>query len=126
MVSNKVQPEYDGIVVYAKDAMHGLDLVNNLVDKDNRDQFIKDYQEQFKPGFDNAEVTKKKEAPKVFKETLSYDYDISKRQVPNFGPKVIEKSMDEIWPFINRQMLYGHHLGLKGNMKNCSKKKTQK
>ncbi len=125
--SNKVQPEYDGIVVYAKDAMHGLDLVNNLVDKDNREQFIKDYQEQFKPGFDNAEVAKKKEVPKVFKEkTLTYDYDISKRQVPNFGPKVIEKSMDEIWPFINRQMLYGHHLGLKGNMKKLFEEENPK
>ena len=56
--SNKIQPEYDGLVVYAKDAMHGLDLVNNLVDESKRDAFISDYKETFKPGFDTTKEAK--------------------------------------------------------------------
>ena len=116
--SNKIQPEYDGIVVYAKDAMHGLDLVNQLVDKERADGFIKNYRETFKPGFDGDAVKKKEKKPvKIKEKKINFDYSIPSITVDKYGPEIQEQSLDVLWPFINRQMLYGHHLGLKGNVK---------
>lgn len=116
--SNKIQPEYDGTVIYAKDAMHGLSLINQLVNDEERETFIKQYREKFKPGFDKETEKKAKKGPLKLKEkTLSFDYDIKSITASSYDTHVVTKSMDELWPYINRQMLYGHHLGLKGNIK---------
>ena len=32
----RISPEYDGLVLYAKDAMDGLDIANKLMDKEHR------------------------------------------------------------------------------------------
>ena len=130
--SNKIQPEYDGPVIYAKDAMHGLDLINHLADPNKKDQFIADYRAEFKPGYGmdtdskNSGDAAKPEKIILKEKTISYDYDIASVVPPSFEPVIVEKTMDELWPFINRQMLYGHHLGLKGNMKKMFEDKDPK
>lgn len=121
--SNKIQPEYDGLVLYAKDAMHGLELINNLVDPNKRDAFMASYKAEFhnapaESGEGASDENSANSANIVIKEkNISYDYDLATLQPPSFEPIIIEKSMDELWPYINKQMLYGHHLGLKGNLK---------
>ena len=116
--TNKIQPEYDGIVVYAKDAMHGLDLVNQLVDKERADGFIKNYRETFKPGADDKAAKKKASQPlKIKPKNISYDYSIPEITAKHYGPVLKQQNLETLWPYINRQMLYGHHLGLKGNVK---------
>ena len=105
-------------MVYAKDAMHGLDLVNQLVDKERADGFIKNYRETFKPGADDKTAEKKVTQPlKIKTKNISYDYSIPAITVKNYGPILKEQNLETLWPYINRQMLYGHHLGLKGNVK---------
>ncbi|RAP31594.1 methionine synthase [Candidatus Marinamargulisbacteria bacterium SCGC AG-343-D04] len=114
--SNKIQPEYDGIVVYAKDAMHGLDLINQLVDKQKQAEFITRYREEFKPSTDTPTDSKKTKKKIIIKEKkISYDYDMKSILAPNYNTQKLTQSLEHLWPFINRQMLYGHHLGLKGN-----------
>src|SRR5690606_6487523 len=41
----RIGPEYDGLVLYAKDAMHGLDLANQLGDPEQRQQLIEEMRE---------------------------------------------------------------------------------
>ena len=116
--SNKIQPEYDGLVVYAKDAMHGLDLVNQLVDKTpgKRDAFMAAYREEFKPGqTDTKKATTKKGPIKLKEKTLSYDFQQKKLAKKHYEVTCVDADLATLWPYINRQMLYGHHLGLKGN-----------
>ena len=116
--SYKIQPEYDGIVVYAKDAMNGLDIINQLVDEEKREAFITKYQESTNKDVNPALKEKPTAKPIPIKEkTISFSYDATSIAAPHYTPKVVHKSVDDLWPFINRQMLYGHHLGLKGNMK---------
>ncbi len=115
--TNKIQPEYDGIVVYAKDAMNGLDLINQLVDEDKRDAFITTYRETFKPGVEQKKAPKK-DVPVILKDKqLSYTYSMDSITVDDYSPITMTATLETLWPYINRQMLYGHHLGLKGNMK---------
>lgn len=116
--THKIQPEYDGVVVYAKDAMHGLDLINQLTDKSKSETFIKHYRQEFN-GEDAHVADIKKESKKfVIKEKkLEYQYHLNVIESKFYQPQVLEESLDTLWPYINRQMLYGHHLGLKGNVK---------
>ena len=118
--TNKIQPEYDGIVVYAKDAMNGLDLINQLIDSDKKESFIANYRKTFQPS--SNENKEKKPCPccskkPIKQKNISFNYDIQSITAPTYKPQIIEETVDTLWPYINRQMLYGHHLGLKGNMK---------
>ena len=116
--TNKIQPEYDGVVVYAKDAMHGLGLINNLADKEQSERFIDEYRSTFKPGDDHSSKKKAGKKKIALKDkNLMYDYDLQNITVDSYEPLVIEEKLENLWPYINRQMLYGHHLGLKGNVK---------
>ncbi len=116
--TNKIQPEYDGIVVYAKDAMHGLDLINQLVNKEKSAAFISNYRETFKPGTTTNATPKKTKKTATFKEkNLSFSYAYTDNEAPIYTANIQSQNIDTLWPYINKQMLYGHHLGLKGNMK---------
>lgn len=44
--------------------------------------------------------------------------------VPDSTKRVVLRDIpvSHLAPFLNRQMLIGHHLGLKGSVKNCYKK----
>ncbi|TGV00845.1 methionine synthase, partial [Mesorhizobium sp. M00.F.Ca.ET.186.01.1.1] len=42
--SNRIAPEYQGIVLYAKDAMDGLDLVNRLQNPNERERLVAEQQ----------------------------------------------------------------------------------
>ncbi|MCK9909375.1 cobalamin-dependent protein, partial [Microbacteriaceae bacterium K1510] len=42
--SNRITPEYQGIVLYAKDAMDGLDLANKLQNPEAREQLLQQQQ----------------------------------------------------------------------------------
>ena len=116
--SNKIQPEYDGIVVYAKDAMNGLDIINQLIDADKKEEFIKTYRDTF---HNKTETTPEKPASKKAKaikeKTISYTYSINDVTASSYSHHILTPSVETLWPYINRQMLYGHHLGLKGNIK---------
>ncbi|MBA94959.1 MAG: methionine synthase, partial [Rickettsiales bacterium] len=118
--TNKIQPEYDGIVVYAKDAMNGLDLINQLIDSDKQESFIANYQKTFQPS--SNENKEKKPCPccskkPIKQKNISFNYNLNSITAATYKPQIIEETVDTLWPYINRQMLYGHHLGLKGNMK---------
>lgn len=112
----KIAPQYDGIVAYCKDAMSGLDVSNQLVDPEKRSVFVeklKVHQAELLVGPEK----KKASAKRVYKEKPSINFSLATATAPHFEPMVCEsESLEKIWDYVNPQMLYGNHFGLKGNV----------
>jgi 5-methyltetrahydrofolate--homocysteine methyltransferase len=113
---NKIAPEYDGIVLYAKDAMEGLALANQL--QQNEIEYTKTQKQ---------EAEAEKAAPTVIAAKSNVSTD-----VPVFVPADLERhilkdiSLSHIIPYVNWQMVLGHHLGLKGKVKRLLEEKDEK
>ncbi|MGG3893766.1 methionine synthase [Geobacillus stearothermophilus] len=113
---NKIASEYDGVVLYAKDAMDGLALANQL------QQGEIDYK---KKETAESEPTRQTTAVTAVKSTVSTD-------VPVYIPADLERHvlrnvpLDHILPYVNWQMVLGHHLGLKGKVKRLLEEKDEK
>ncbi|MBZ5752866.1 methionine synthase [Metabacillus rhizolycopersici] len=118
----KIAPQYNGPVVYAKDAMDGLSLANQL--RTTPELFAEKevaVAEERKP---------KNTTSSAVTELLEKRGKIS--EAPIFTPvdtkRHLLKDIDltQIIPYVNMQMLIGHHLGLKGKIKELVKKQDPK
>ncbi|MDF2651093.1 MAG: methionine synthase, partial [Paenibacillus sp.] len=123
----RIAPEYEGLVLYAKDAMDGLDIANRLSDPEQRKRLIQELRESKES---NVMESGKKEAllPKltrVHASTISKDVLI---QVPPDVKRHIMRDypIGHIMPYVNMQMLLGHHLGLKGKVEKLLEEKDAK
>ena len=108
----KIAPAYTGTVVYANDAMNGLDILNRIMDPDARARLEA---ELFEKDFGD----KPPAPPVAFDETEQRSSRISLTveipPAPDIDRHILEASdLDEIWSYINPQMLYGRHMGLRG------------
>ncbi|WP_455675341.1 methionine synthase [Pradoshia sp.] len=114
--ANKIGPEYDGPVIYAKDAMNGLDLVNQLHDTDKQMDFLPLQKEESTvedvTAHDHASVVEDAEIPQ---KTVR---DQQNPPVPEDLERHILRDypLKQVYPYINKQMLFGHHFGLKGKI----------
>lgn len=119
---NKIQSQYDGAVLYAKDAMNGLDLVNKLYE--NRYQSIKT-----DPTLTEIKQTKKVNHDEnknvAQKSNVARDHVI---QRPNDLKIHIYPSykLTHILPYVNYQTLLGKHLGLNGNVERLLREGNEK
>ena len=111
----KISKEYDGVVLYAKDAMNGLSLANQLQDPVEYEKL--------------KQAKKEKEAaeplPAYVRPTSSVAVKERKKintDVPVLIPQdtkrhlITSYSFSHVEPYINKQTLIGHHLGLKGKL----------
>ena len=110
----KIAPRYAGPTFYAKDAMTGLRLLNEIMDPATRDSVLAAHV------FADAEVVPATShqlpatSPSARSSRVRANVPIPPapyldrhlRDVPNLA---------EIWTYINPYMLYGRHLGFKGN-----------
>ncbi|WP_416827222.1 methionine synthase [Ectobacillus polymachus] len=108
----RIGPSYEGIVLYASDAMKGLELANRLQDETERKLLLEEKNEK------TNERTKRKDS------AISQTLEITplqhvKAPVPDSLKRTILRDIpvSYVAPFINWQMLLGHHLGIKGNVK---------
>ncbi|HWI50341.1 MAG TPA: methionine synthase [Rummeliibacillus sp.] len=111
----KIAVEYDGPVLYAKDAMQGLELANRL-QSDEKEILIHELQasqeKRLAQEAKRAERTAVAVAPKPVK-TVRADG-------PVFVPQdlirhvIKDYSVAHLQPYVNMRTLIGHHLGLKG------------
>lgn len=110
---NKISPEYDGVVLYAKDAMNGLDLANKLVKQEELDKMI-----AAKTAIVPEEEVQTPEGQDVVVPVRS---DVS-TTVPVYKPKDLQPhilrqyKISHLEPYVNLQMLMGKHLGLQGKV----------
>lgn len=111
----KIAKEYGGPVLYAKDAMQGLEIANRLQSDDKENLLHEIYAAQEKrmaQEVKRGERTAVAVAPKPVK-TVRND-------VPVFVPQDLTRhilrdySVAHLQPYVNMRTLIGHHLGLKG------------
>ncbi|MBJ6363653.1 methionine synthase [Paenibacillus sp. GCM10012307] len=113
---NRIGPEYDGLVLYAKDAMDGLDIANKLTDKNHRKQLEAEHAALKEEG-----AVAVMEAPALPKLTRIERSKVS-LDAPIFTPPDLNRHVlrnvpiKHIVPYINMQMLLGHHLGVRGKV----------
>jgi 5-methyltetrahydrofolate--homocysteine methyltransferase len=108
---NRIAPSYEQVVIYCKDAMTGLSIMNNLMDPAQRDKVV----EAHKP----VAVAVVEREEEEFPETTTRSSRV--RVLPPLpAPYSDRKVRDvpqlrELWEYINPQMLYVRHLGFKTN-----------
>src|ERR1039458_9352417 len=110
----KIAPAYGEAVCYAKDAMTGLSLMNRLMDPAERAATLASHTFTDAPAVVEAAVeplglmtTRRSRKVRTDLPIPSAPYlDRRVRDVPNLA---------EVWSYINPFMIYGRHLGYKGN-----------
>lgn len=109
----KIAPEYDGLVLFAKDAMDGLDLANKLANPEELNKLVQTMAEE-----KAQQHVKEEDKPKVEiinkrsdvkKENVYVPFDTKKHIIRNFP-------LQQLKPYVNMQMLLGRHLGVKGKV----------
>ncbi|MBN8201301.1 MULTISPECIES: methionine synthase [Bacillaceae] len=122
----KISKEYDGLVLYAKDAMNGLSIANQLQEPEEAEKLRIQQAEKQAAVLNAVPFDRGSVAVAVKpKPTVS-------TKVPVFVPKDLKRhllktySLSHIEPYINKQMLIGHHLGLKGNLQKLLAEKDEK
>lgn len=110
---NRISPSYKGLVLYASDAMTGLDLINRLQKEEEREKMKQDKMER------HLHIVKQEEKKVAVIPAVIEPLAPAKIMVPDSTKRVILRDIpiSHLAPFLNRQMLIGHHLGLKGNVK---------
>ncbi|MFD1954781.1 methionine synthase [Paenibacillus thailandensis] len=122
----RIAPEYEGLVLYAKDAMEGLDLANKLMNPDYRKEMEEELA-AFKANGPAAED----EAKPMPALTRAVRSEIS-QDAPVYMPPDLDRHVlrnvpiAQVVPYVNMQMLLGHHLGLKGNVEQLLKEGNDK
>lgn len=124
----KITPEYDGPVLYAKDAMQGLEIANRLQDKEEKVVLMQEL-------IDQQEKRKQTEAFRASRGDVAVatrPVKTVREDVPVFVPKDLRRrvmrdySVAHLYPYVNMRTLIGHHLGLRGNVDKMLEKGEQR
>ncbi len=124
----RIAPEYEGVVLYAKDAMDGLDLANKLSNPTERERLIKELREAKESDVMEAGRKEKPAAGTDDKPKVSKVDRTVPVQVPNDLERHVLRDypISHLLPYVNMQMLLGHHLGLKGKVSQLLEEKNPK
>ena len=123
----KISKEYDGLVLYAKDAMTGLALANQLQSQEERDKLFAEKQEKLAAADIPRDLPNRSNVAVAVRPRAAVS-----TEVPVFVPKDTKRhvlksySLSHIKPYINMQMLLGHHLGVKGKISKLLAEKDEK
>ncbi|HYL83519.1 MAG TPA: methionine synthase [Candidatus Angelobacter sp.] len=110
----KIAPSYGKAVCYAKDAMTGLRLMNQLMDPATRETVLREHISSGN-GFDVTTTVNVASAPKIAR-SPRVRADLPIPSVPYLDRKVrLVPDLREIWSYINPYMLFGRHLGFRGD-----------
>ncbi len=112
----RIAPEYGGLVAYAPDAMTGLALANTIQEADERVQLAASLEAETETML-NADAVAAGAATDAPEEVppaqVRHDFPLPKP--PDLRLHVLsDYNLEEIFPYINPQMLYVRHLGYKG------------
>lgn len=122
--NNKIAPNYQGLVLYAKDAMTGLSLANEIREPSR-------YSELFQAQISRAAKTNKEETQLIKKYSEPAVGVKTVQEAPIFQPQDLKRhlitnlSFHHIEPYINRKMLL-YHLGVKNQKRELTNEKLDK
>ena len=108
----KIAPAYGAPVIYARDAMSGLDLMNRLTDPSSREALLLAHAPaQGVAESAGAAVASLAQAPRSRRVRTA----IPIPPAPYLERRRLETAdFEQIWSYLNPQMLYGRHLGFRG------------
>lgn len=112
----RIAPEYGGLVLYAKDAMDGLDLANRLSSEELRESLITSLRKSVKS--DVMGSSAQAAATPQHRSAVS----VISRDAPVFTPPDLLRHVLRDYPvaflepYLNWQMLLGKHMGYRGNV----------
>jgi 5-methyltetrahydrofolate--homocysteine methyltransferase len=110
----KIAPSYGKAVCYAKDAMTGLRLMNQLMDPATRETVLRDHTTSGN-GFSVTATVSVSPIPKPTRSPrIRTDLPIPRVQYLDRKIRLVP-DLREIWSYINPHMLYGRHLGFRGD-----------
>ena len=120
----KIAPAYEEAVCYAKDAMTGLRLMNEIMDPAGRETVLQSHRPEAAappaPPAAQPLILGQGRSPKV-------RTDVPIPPAPYLDRKVRDvPQLTEIWTYINPQMLFGRHLGFRGNFERLLAERDQK
>ena len=110
----KIAPSYGGAVCYAKDAMTGLRLMNEIMDPQTRERVLCEHLASGN-GVSVKTTVKLAAKPKVTR-SPKVRADLPIPEVSYLDRKVrLVPDLRELWSYINPFMLYGRHMGYRGS-----------
>ena len=116
-VDKKIAAAYEGTVIYASDAMNGLTLAKMIVDAEKFTQLKKNLEQKREKTDNREQKTDNREQKTDNREQKHVSIVENPPQPPDFERHVLKNTpVEQVWGFINPLMLYGRHLGLKGDV----------
>jgi 5-methyltetrahydrofolate--homocysteine methyltransferase len=114
--ATRIAPEYAGVTLYARDAMDGLDLANQLFSAVTRDRLLERIRaEQAALAAARVEVDPDGGGGGPAPAARSAVEPAPVPEPPDLLPHVLRDApLSHVYPYLNLQMLYGKHLGLRG------------
>ena len=110
----KIAPQYSQAVCYAKDAMTGLRLMNELSDPVRRDNVLQQHTHVGSAVLDEPAPVVQEPAGEERSPRIRIGLPIP--AVAYLDRKVRDvPDLQEVWSYINPFMLFGRHLGFRGN-----------
>ncbi|HYL64359.1 MAG TPA: methionine synthase [Candidatus Methylomirabilis sp.] len=110
----KIAPSYGKAVCYAKDAMTGLRLMNELMDPATRDKVLHEHTPSGN-GYAVTTTVKVAAPPKVSRSPkVRADLPIPKALYLERKVRLVP-DLNEIWSYVNPYMLFCRHLGYRGD-----------
>ena len=110
----KIRPSYRGAVCYAKDAMTGLRLMNEIMDPEMRERVLGEH-----VGSGNGvslKTTVKLEAKPAVRRSPKVRADLPVPEASYLDRKLrLVPDLGELWGYVNPFMLYGRHMGYRGD-----------
>jgi 5-methyltetrahydrofolate--homocysteine methyltransferase len=130
----RIKPAYNGgadshgngrLVAYARDAMKGLDLANSIMtDPDEVSRKLEAEAAELTGTAHVQEAWTGVPLPPV----RSTQIDVAEPAInpPGWERHELEFRLAEVWPYLNRQMLFSKHLGLRGSVERLAEEKDAK
>ncbi len=115
---SRIAPAYGAPVLYAKDAMAGLELANRLFDPIERPLLLAELvQRQQTAATGNAAPAAAVPAGGASDVRSTVRYDAPLLPAPDFDSHILRDiPLKQVIPYLNRQMLYTKHMGLIGSV----------
>ncbi len=107
----RIAPKYKNLVAYARDAMSGLELAGRIME--DRDRLVEELAREAAQLAAAAEEAAGPAPASTGRSAVRVLTEVPRP--PDFDRHVMQLSLDEVWAYVNPKMLYGKHLGLKGN-----------
>ncbi|HYL73363.1 MAG TPA: vitamin B12 dependent-methionine synthase activation domain-containing protein [Bryobacteraceae bacterium] len=122
----KIGPSYASPTFYAKDAMTGLRILNEIMDPATREQVLASHIFS-EDGAAPAVPSPQPAAPRTAARSSKVRADIPTPAAPYLDRRIREvPNLAEVWSYINPYMLYGRHLGFKGNFEKLLAERDEK